>query len=524
MSPTVAHWFCGLGGASLGYQQAGFRCVGAFDLNRAACEDHLMLAGHPAQLVDLAEIQPRELAALHEERPDVIAMSPPCKGFSGCLPLAMSKTQTYQDLNSLVERSICLAVESWKIPPPFIILENVPRITTRGRQWLDNIEAILRAYGYACRETIYDCGEFGGLAQHRRRFLLVARHVKQMGEYVAVPQLKRVRGIGEVLSALPVPLPGSTEGGPLHRLPKCSAMNWMRLALIPAGGDWRDLPESVALAERAGRQNGGFGVEDWDDASYAVVSWNDASPTVRGAHEVRIAPASVADPRSTCKRNEGSMGVRGWEDASHAIIGHAAIQNFSAAVADPRLTCSPRATAYGVVDWDDAVGTVLSAACHDNSGVTLADPRATHDTSHTLLAVAGTYHGPADPRTIEHVLVGDPIDLDSQRPCYLIIRAPDGTWHRPMTTLELAVLQGLPATVNGEWLRLSHALHPVAPGKKQPGLMARWRERIGNAVPPPAAKAMAEEIAEALAISRGSWRLRSPAMTWVQPEHEAVAT
>jgi hypothetical protein len=50
---------------------------------------------------------------------------------------------------------------------------------------------------------------------------------------------RRIRGVGEVIG--PLPLPGAPAGGPMHKLPNLSVMNWIRLALIPSGGDWRDL-------------------------------------------------------------------------------------------------------------------------------------------------------------------------------------------------------------------------------------------------------------------------------------------
>ena len=54
------------------------------------------------------------------------------------------------------------------------------------------------------------------------------------------PFRKRVRACGEVLG--PLPMPGDPSAGPMHVLPRISWLNWVRLALIPAGGDWRDLP------------------------------------------------------------------------------------------------------------------------------------------------------------------------------------------------------------------------------------------------------------------------------------------
>lgn len=68
-----------------------------------------------------------------------------------------------------------------------------------------------------------------------------------------------------------------------------------------------------------------------------------------------------------------------------------------------------------------------------------------------------------------------------------VIIAEDGVWHRPLTILELAALQGFPFTFSdGSPLALA--------GNSD----VRWRERIGNAVPPPAAVAIGNQIFETL--------------------------
>lgn len=465
------HLFAGIGGGALGFQRAGFETVGAVDFDASACRDFELLVGRPCTHGDLSTMSPADLAAACTERPDVVFTSPPCKGFSGCLPSKSAALDHYQAMNALTLRGIWLALEAWAKPPALILLENVPRIMTRGREWLERIEALLRGYGYATARSTHDCGELGGLAQHRRRFLLVARHQEQVPAYLRVPVSRRVRGIGEVLGDLPCPVPGSTEGGPMHRLPKLSALNWVRLALIPAGGDWRDLPEQVLLTHRAARQNGGFGVEDWDAPSHAVV----------GHHDVRSTWGSVADPRVGCVRREGGHGVKAWTDASAPVIGHASIDNFPAQVADPRVTCNPHPGMLGVRGW--------------------AEP------SHTVRAHFVTQNSPAavaDPRTPE--IDGPPIDLANKRPTYLVIRATDGTWHRPMTTLELAALQGFPVRADdGSWLVLG-------------GSQAEMREHVGNAVPPPAAEAIGLQCrATLLAAAAGGFTLDNGEI-WVREQ------
>lgn len=86
-----------------------------------------------------------------------------------------------------------------------------------------------------------------------------------------------------------------------------------------------------------------------------------------------------------------------------------------------------------------------------------------------------------------------------------MIIAADGTWHRPLTTLELAALQGFPVLVDGKPLVLAGTSH------------TRWREAIGNAVPPPAALAIGEQLLRALLIAKlGAFALDSNPV-WVSP-------
>lgn len=202
------HLFCGLGGGAAGFNkasprvgnmQAHFRCIGGVDVDPAAIRDFGKLAGVPGTVLDMfdrdqyiafhghepgADWREATTADIHRaagfERPHIVFLSAPCKGFSGLLSEGKSKTDKYQALNHLTLRGVWLMLEAWKDDPVELILfENVPRIATRGRHLLDQITGLLRSYGYAVAETTHDCGEIGGLAQSRKRFLLVARHVEK---------------------------------------------------------------------------------------------------------------------------------------------------------------------------------------------------------------------------------------------------------------------------------------------------------------------------------------------------------
>jgi site-specific DNA-cytosine methylase len=474
---TFGVLFAGLGGLSKGFSDAGMRQAFAVDFDAAACRDHETITGDPCTLGDLATMTPAQLRALSPVRPDVLVSSPPCVAFSGCLPAAQSVTPEYLAISSLAFRGIWLALEAWQdSPPPLILIENVPRIQSRGREWLDDLAVILESYGYAWRETTHDCGELGGLAQHRRRFLGVARHKAQVPEFLYEPPVQRVRGVGEVLESLPVPVPGGIEGGPMHKLQRLSLLNWVRLALIPAGKDWRALPERVEVACKP--RSGVYGVHGWQAASGTVV----------GEARIDNGMWAVADPRSACVRREGALGVTHWASPTHAVIGAASIQNTALQVADPRLTkrSGRQNGGYGVNTWGDGAHAVIGTAKLDVSWVSVADPR------------------------LPIVDLSEAVDLSDKRPIHAVIEAADGTWHRPMTTLELACLQGFdPVDASGAQLQLD--------GKSERG----WRKRIGNAVPPPAAQAIAASCLRTLIACAAGGLLLCGQPIWVDRQREA---
>ena len=153
----------------------------------------------------------------------------------------------HQRLNRLALHGIRLVVMAWgRRKPRAILFENVPRITTRGADLLAEITLELAKVGYKVDQRSHDCGEIGGLGQSRKRFLLVARDPETTPEPIRKPPKQRMRSIGEVIEEYPVPRPYDC-GDSMHVLQPLSALNWLRLACITAGGDWRTLPDEVQL-------------------------------------------------------------------------------------------------------------------------------------------------------------------------------------------------------------------------------------------------------------------------------------
>lgn len=579
------HLFCGLGGGAKGFNKASprvgnmvgrFRCIGGIDVDAPAIRDFERLTGTQGTVLDLFDRDqfrdfhgmeppagwraagPMDIRmAAGGEYPHIVFLSAPCKGFSGLLAEGKSKTAKYQALNRLTLRGVWLMLEAFADEPPeLIIFENVPRIANRGRPLLDQIGDLLRSYGYAVAETTHDCGEIGALAQSRKRFLLVARHIEKVPPFLYEPDKKRLQAVGTVLNRMP--LPGDPTGGPMHRVPRLQWKTWVRLAFVESGSDWRSLNKLAvddgvlrdylivpeyrngflgvnlwtdpmgAVAGESLPTNGKFSVADprfnqsakWcDGQAYGVRRWDDPTGTVAAGTNPGQGSYSVADPRhqgpakhcnefrivewartagavtsahgsGQCVADPrrigdsfGKYAVTEWGNAAGTVISGSTTGQGAYAVADPRPNGIPQrgdhyltGGHYGVVGWSETSGAVSAAACHDNGRWSVADPR---------------MPAPADK------LVA-------------VIRALDGTWHRPFTTLELAALQSL--VEPEEQLELD-------------GLSdSAWRERIGNAVPPAAAEAIAGVMGTTLLLAwSGETFVLSASPIWVRPVAVALS-
>lgn len=596
------HLFPGSGGGKKGFHRARpgipglqgeFVYVGGMDIDAVAVRDCDRLGGYPTTVRDLAsreqyiaingheppegwhEVTPADVhAAAHGHRPNVVFLSAPCKGFSGLLAKQHAVSEKYKAMNGLTLRSVWLTLEAWKDDPPeFFLFENVPLIMTRGRHFLDQITGLFQAYGYIVRETVHDCGEIGGLAQSRRRFLLVARHAERMAMAVYEPPVRPLRSVGEVLGRMH--LPGDPAAGPMHRIPRLAWKTWVRLAFVEAGSDWRSLNK---LAVENGHLRdylivpeahvGYLGVREWDkpmgtvtsrglptngafsiaDArapegaaqyqQYGVVPWDKSMGAIIGVKSPGQGTYSVADPRhhGAAKHNNEFRIVPFDEVAKAVTSAHGTGQ----CVADPRGGPDPSRLhgKYRTALWEEPTGTVIAG--NANGAYAVADPRPSmRRTKGDNYLTAGHYgvvdwNTPsgavsasachdngrwcvADPRNNSVNNLSSEMSLPAPNDKLVCrITALDGTWHRPFTTLELAALQSY--------------YDPDDFAEHGPLVMEgtsdqTWREHIGNMVPPGAAQAMAEEIGRALLLSwAGETFQLSATPIWVRPVAIAIAT
>lgn len=255
--PTVLDLFCGAGGLTLGFQRAGFQCVGAMDWDNSAILTHLENFSSRASRIDLGAGNPNDLP-----HADVIVGGPPCQGFSSA-----GMRNSSDKRNDLVAR-FAQIVNALK--PRAFVFENVEGFLTAadGR----HVMALLRpliASGYVIHARKVNAANFG-VPQHRKRIIVIgglgwepsfpdATHTAfgAPGAALAGRSLPLSPTLDQALSGLPpahARPPGDLQG---HFFRALSGTDLLRAEALAPGQSMRDLPadlQHVSYQRRAFRR------------------------------------------------------------------------------------------------------------------------------------------------------------------------------------------------------------------------------------------------------------------------------
>lgn len=300
--PRSIDLFAGAGGLSEGLRQAGFLPVYANEVVPVYAETYG--ANHPGTLVDARDIRHvdagevrRDLGLARGELA-LLAGGPPCQGFSINAP-----SRSFADARNHLVFDYLRFVDEFA--PEVVLIENVPGLVSfGGGQTLEAVLAELRRLGYEADVRILYAPHFGVPQTRWRTVILGARNfdpslafpepthnaparvnfTARIGErnLVRLPAsdgLDRKTTVRQALSDLPR-LANGERGRPVkryrsrargwfqqemrkgsnlvshHEAAKLSDINLLRLAHIPPGGNWTDipfdlLPKGMKLARRS---------------------------------------------------------------------------------------------------------------------------------------------------------------------------------------------------------------------------------------------------------------------------------
>ncbi len=174
---TTLDLFCGAGGITEGFRQAGYRCVYGNDCMREAIETFAL--NHPdavSEARDIEEVDPAEVRKrLHLPKGalDVLVGGPPCQGFSINAPerfLSDPRNKLFKDYLRFLD----------EFQPKAFLFENVPGLLSLGdgrvfRQILRELDE----HGYHVTVKILFAAHYG-VPQERWRLILLGSRLAPM--------------------------------------------------------------------------------------------------------------------------------------------------------------------------------------------------------------------------------------------------------------------------------------------------------------------------------------------------------
>ena len=163
MKMKIVDLFCGCGGLSLGFQNAGFEIVSAYDNWDAALKVYGHNFNHPVGNIDLSDIE-GSVGEISKFHPEMIIGGPPCQDFSSA-----GKRNEEGGRGNL---TVCFAQIINMIKPKWFVMENVARITQT--QKLVEAKEIFKKSGYGLSQCVLDAS-YCGVPQRRQRFFLIGK-------------------------------------------------------------------------------------------------------------------------------------------------------------------------------------------------------------------------------------------------------------------------------------------------------------------------------------------------------------
>ena len=172
--PIAVDLFAGVGGMTLGFEQAGFDVLASVEVDPIHCAIHRYnfpfwtTICHSVTNITADDI--RRLSSIKDQPIDVVFGGPPCQGFS-----LMGKRSLEDDRNSLVKNFVRLVLE---LQPKYFVMENVPGIAIGKQQiFLEEIFAKFAKNNYQVKTDykILNAANYGVPQLRERLFLLGAK-------------------------------------------------------------------------------------------------------------------------------------------------------------------------------------------------------------------------------------------------------------------------------------------------------------------------------------------------------------
>lgn len=244
MSYSYVDLFCGAGGLSLGFDNAGFQNALAIEFNSKFAETYKRnFPSHNLYIEDIKEISnDRIFDLMQKECVDVVIGGPPCQGFS--LAGNIGRTFIDDERNELFKEFVRFVSV---IKPKIFVMENVAAMATHLKG--ETIKLIINEFkkvkpGYIVEWKVLNTVNYG-IAQERRRIVIVGVRSDVKSKFEYPEKTDKVVTIKEVIDDLPKLESGEFSIIPNHNAMQHSEQMLHKMKFVKDGGDRMDIPEDI---------------------------------------------------------------------------------------------------------------------------------------------------------------------------------------------------------------------------------------------------------------------------------------
>ncbi len=263
---TVVDLFCGAGGLSHGFMQAGYEVLFGSDIDPTfgrtfmASHREASFVAKPIQALTVNEVL--DATRLKSGELDVLVGGPPCQGYS-----VYNHGRGEQDPRAGLFREYLRLVRG--LQPKWLVMENVTGLTSiSGGRLIESIVTEIKASGYGdVAFKVLKAEEFG-VPQERRRIVFIANRLGIPVEFPdishdgfnkpfvtvwdAIGDLPAIREqwefeagadyVSEPQNDYQQIMRCNAQSASNHYGPRLGKINLERIRHIPQGGSWRDVP------------------------------------------------------------------------------------------------------------------------------------------------------------------------------------------------------------------------------------------------------------------------------------------
>ncbi|WP_420780584.1 DNA cytosine methyltransferase [Streptococcus canis] len=169
MTKKIIDLFSGVGGLSLGFEQAGFNIEIANEFDKDIAESYIKNHKNTEMIIgDITSLDLEKVFGRFKNQIDVVIGGPPCQGYS-----QKGSRKSINDERNFLFKYFVKVVEL--VQPTYFVMENVPNLLTSEKGFFKKeLIELFEKIGYSLSMDIIDASTLG-VPQRRRRAIIIGK-------------------------------------------------------------------------------------------------------------------------------------------------------------------------------------------------------------------------------------------------------------------------------------------------------------------------------------------------------------